>query len=111
MPKKWVIRVASYRHEGRLVPRRARGLRAAAVTLATREGIDWHSTRGREELLIALAGQVRVEIRSFPSLPRRLGRVTLKAGQCALLPRHTLHRVINRSAGKASYLYVTAPVR
>jgi mannose-6-phosphate isomerase-like protein (cupin superfamily) len=70
--------------------------------------MDWHSTRTREELLMALAGQVHVEVRA--SL-RRVRRVVLKTGQCAFLAPHTLHRVINRSTAKASYLYVTAPTR
>ena len=80
--------------------------------------MDWHSTRSREELLILLAGQVDLEAerprpRASPAQRRgasrgRLRRVALRAGQCAFLPKRTLHRVINRSSADARYLYVAA---
>ena len=93
--------------KGRVVPAAARGLRAAVVVLPPGGVMDWHSTHAREELLVALAGRVRVEVRSA----HRLRRLTLKAGTCAFLPRHTLHRVVNQSSLMARYLYVTAPTR
>jgi len=87
------------------VPRRARGLRAAAVRLKAGAVMDWHSTHGREELLITLSGRVRMDIQSTP---RRVTPVMLKAGRCALLPKRTLHRVVNRSKTEARYIYVSA---
>ncbi len=101
------IRTVSYRRPGRLVPRREHGLRAGSVVLRPGRVMDWHSTDRREELLIVLVGRVRVEI----ATPSRRKTVRLKAGQCALLPRRTRHRVVNRSATNASYLYITALVR
>ena len=90
-----------------MVPAQTKGLRAAVVVLQPGEVMDWHSTHAREELLVALAGRVRVEVRSA----HRLRRLSLTSGMCAFLPRQTLHRVVNRSPAAARYLYVTAPVR
>ena len=101
------VRLRSYDRDGRLVPPQARGLRARAVTLKPHGIMDWHSTKAREELVIALAGDVRIEV-AAPS--RRIHHVPLRRGQCAFLPAQTRHRVVNRSGGRARYLYVTAPV-
>ena len=67
--------------------------------------MDWHSTRGREELLIALSGVVQLELGSPRRSPRRF---TLRAGSCTWLAPRTLHRVINRASKTAHYLYITA---
>ena len=68
--------------------------------------MGWHSTRNREELLIALAGSVRIETRRG----RASRRVGLRAGQCAFVPRATEHRLVNASRRvTARYLYVTGP--
>jgi len=96
--------MASYRRAGRLLPRRAAGLRAGVVALKPGEIMEWHSTRTREELLIALEGGFDVDIQR-PRGGRR--EIRLKDGQCLLLPRQTLHRVVNRSRAGARYLYVT----
>ncbi len=69
--------------------------------------MDWHSTRSREELLIALAGRVSLEVHVASRVTRQ---IPLRAGQCAFLPAKTLHRVVNRSQTDAHYLYVTAPI-
>jgi uncharacterized cupin superfamily protein len=74
------------------------------VALKPGEAMRWHSTKDREELIIILAGQVQLEVERPHS---RRGRTTLQAGQCALLPRHMLHTVVNRSARTARYLYIT----
>ena len=108
MRKTWSMRVVSYQREGRLVPLTARGLRARSVMLAHGQVMEWHSTRTREELLIALSGVVNVEVTS-PASSRR--RTRLIAGQCAFLPRETMHRVINDSRTRVHYIYVTAPAR
>ena len=101
------VRKTSYRRAGRLVPRGARGLRARAVALGRGGMMAWHSTRLREELLIALTGTMHVEIE--PPAKGRTRSLILKAGDCVFLPRATVHRVVNRSPGAARYLYVTAP--
>lgn len=93
------IHTASYRATGRLVPRRTTGLRAGSVALKPGEAMPWHSTEGREEFLIILAGRVHLQTEQ-PS-------ILLKAGQCAWLPRHTSHTVRNCSRRTARYLYVT----
>ena len=98
--------MVSYQRGGRLTPRRSQGLRAGSVVLSPGDVMDWHSTRTRQELLIALSGRVQVE---WQFSPRQLKREPLKAGQCALLSAQTIHRVVNRSSTKAHYLYVTAP--
>ena len=90
------------------MPDGAKGLRAGSVLLGQGGVMGWHSTRAREELLIALHGTVQLEIRSSP---RTVRRRILKAGQCAFLPARILHRVVNRTAQRARYLYVTAPTR
>ena len=92
---------------GRVVPTGAAALKASVVVLAPTREMGWHSTREREELLVALRGRMDVEWRP---VPHRARRVRLAAGQCLFLPAHTLHRVVNRSALDARYLYVTAPV-
>lgn len=66
----------------------------------------WHSTHTREELLVALAGRVDVEVRSGA---RAVRRIRLAAGRCVFLPSHLLHSVVNRSRTPATYLYVTGP--
>ncbi|MDP3703307.1 MAG: cupin domain-containing protein [Candidatus Omnitrophota bacterium] len=101
-----MTQVVSYRRAGRLLPRRAAGLRAGAVVLRPGNIIDWHSTKSREELLIAMQGLVRVEVKRPHRTPRR---VPLKNGACLWLPPHTWHRVVNESTKLARYLYITAP--
>ena len=91
------------------MPAVATKLRAGAVVLEHGERMDWHSTKRREELLIALGGCLSLELR--PSARAGSRRVSLAAGQCAWLPPRTTHRVVNRSATRARYIYVTAPVR
>ena len=97
------VRFTSWRRPGRFTPPRAAGLRAGAVRLNTGGVMDWHSTREREELLVMLEGRVQLELR----LSHRTSRVLLRVGACAWLPPHTLHRVVNRSAVSARYVYVT----
>ena len=87
------------------MPRRAAGLRAGSVVLRPGKIMDWHSTKSREELLIALQGLVQVDIERPHRTPRR---IPLKNGACLLLPPHTWHRVVNESTKPARYLYVTA---
>ena len=88
---------------GKLVPPNAKRLRGRAIILRPGEAVEWHSTGAREELIIALAGTVRLE----------LGRVVrphtalLRAGRCAFIPSATIHRVVNRTTRTAHYLYVT----
>ena len=106
MPKR-SVRAQSYRQQGRLVPPSAQGLRAATVVLQPGALMDWHSTQLREELLIALSGQVRLDVQAAAGV---LQRVSLTAGHCVFLGRATRHRVVNRSTIPASYIYVTAPV-
>jgi len=108
MKRRGVIRLGSYVRAGRLLPRRAAGLRAGAVALRPGEVMDWHSTKSREELLIALRGWLHVEIGRSRGAARR---IRLKSGQRLFLPTHTLHRVVNRSSRQARYIYVTALAR
>ena len=108
MRKSNSVYIASYRRAGRLVPRRAAGLRAGVVVLKPGGVIDWHSTRTREELLIALEGRCEVDIQR----PRGTQRtIRLQHSQCLLLPSQTLHRVVNESTKPVRYLYITAPAR
>jgi mannose-6-phosphate isomerase-like protein (cupin superfamily) len=95
----------SYRRAGRLVPRTSRGLRAGSVILRRDEAMGWHSTGRREELVILLAGRVRLDV----DTSAQIARWSLRAGECAFIPPETPHRVVNRSRTLARYLYVTAP--
>ena len=54
------VRRVSYLRSGRLIPKAADGLRARSVLLRPGERMAWHSTGGREELLILLRGSLRV---------------------------------------------------
>ena len=103
MRRQGVVYVGSYQRAGRLLPRRAAGLRAGVVVLRPGEVMPWHSTKSREELLVALRGSLRVEVRRS----RRMRQMSLKSGHCLLLPRQTLHCVVNRSRKNAQYIYVT----
>ena len=102
------IRRRTYRRPGRLVPPGAVGLRARAVRLMPGQQMDWHSTRAREELLVALRGSLRLEVQDAR---RRIRLTPLRAGQCAFVPSQTVHRIINRSRAQADYIYITAPAR
>ncbi len=68
--------------------------------------MDWHSTHQREELILVLRGQVRVECQTG----RRMRRLRVAAGQSVHIPRRILHRVVNPSRSIAQYVYVTGPV-
>jgi quercetin dioxygenase-like cupin family protein len=91
---------------GRLVPGRARGLRARSVRLEPGGAVGWHSTGEREELLLGLAGRLALELRPRAS-GGRLRRLALAADESIFLPAGTWHRVVNRSARAARYLYIT----
>ncbi len=101
------IRIGSIRKPGRLVPSTARALRARAVQLPPAGIMAWHSTLTREELLIGCQGRLDVEIRRAG---QRVRQVRLSAGRTTFLPSHTWHRVVNRSAMSARYIYVTASI-
>lgn len=100
------VRQASYRRAGWLILRRSRGLRAGSVKLRRGQVMAWHSTRSREELLIAVQGRVCVEVLAGASRPRPR-RVLLSTGECLWLSTDTRHRVVNTSRSMAQYLYVT----
>ena len=108
MGLRFPVRAVSYRRAGRLVPPQAASLRARTVVLKRGAIMDWHSTSAREELLLALRGTVDLEWQPAGRSGPRLQR--LRAGECAFLPAHVLHRVVNRSSASASYVYVTGPV-
>ena len=103
-----LIRVISLARAGRVVPRRVRGMRAAVVELGPGAIMDWHSTGSREELLIVLRGRVRIHTAKAQRKDAKVATVMLRVDQCAFLARGTPHCVVNRSTGKARYLYVTA---
>lgn len=98
------MRVVSYRRAGRLAPKRRRGLQAGSVILRPGAVMPRHSTKEREELIIALAGRMLIEAEDARGCSRR---TILSEGRCALLPPRTVHTVSNRSRGTARYLYVT----
>lgn len=102
------VRRRSYRRPGRLVPRSRHGLRARSVVLRSGSAMGWHSTQSREELLIALSGRLALEIEKASGTVRQF---SLTRGQCAFIPSHTKHRVVNLAKATVRYLYVTAPIR
>ena len=91
------------------MPPSASGLRSRAVVLRSGGVMDWHSTGLREELLLVIRGALQLEIEA-PSA-RRILRRSLRAGRSAFVPARTMHRVVNRSARSALYLYITALAR
>lgn len=99
------VRRRSYARAGRLVPSWAKRLRGRSVRLSSGEGVAWHSTDDREEILIALAGSLQLEVAQDRD---RVKRVTLSAGHSAFLSHAVRHRVLNRSRHRAHYLYLTA---
>ncbi len=68
----------------------------------------WHSTRSREELVVALTGRVQLELQSHTG---RVRTVRLSAGQSAFLPSRVVHRLVNRWREPATYLYITGSCR
>ena len=64
--------------------------------------MDWHTTGGREELLIIMQGQVIVQTRRG-----RSRRIALAAGRTLFIPPQTAHRVVNAQRAPARYIYVT----
>lgn len=95
----------SYRRAGKVVPLQAKHFKGRSVKLAPGQAMDWHSTRNREEVLIALAGTIHLETENGS---RAVKATRLFAGQCAFLPTRTRHQVTNRSRRVAHYLYLTA---
>lgn len=89
----------SYRKSGRLIPKREKGLRARSVALDAAAVMPWHTTGSREELLLVIAGRVRVELKR--------GFRTVAAGDSLFLPAQTAHQVVSRSKGIVRYVYVT----
>lgn len=67
--------------------------------------MPWHSTHDREELLLVLAGRVRLETQTGRGIIRAR---PVRSGQYVFLPSQTLHQVVNASRGASRYLYVTA---
>ena len=63
--------------------------------------VEWHSTRQREELLLGVAGSVRIDYGD-----ERTRSMIMAAGQCVFLPPGTPHRVVNVSSSAAHYIYV-----
>ena len=102
------VHVRSLRRAGVAVPAGATGMRARVVILKPGEDMAWHSTQGREELLLVLQGSVQLEVQTSQ---RRAHRERLTVGQCAFVLSQVLHRTVNRSRNPIRYLYVTAPAR
>ena len=98
------MQAVPYRAPGRLLPKRRRGLRAGSVILRPGASMPRHSTKEREELIVALAGRVHIEVEDARG---RRGHIALSEGRCVLLPPRTPHTVTNRSTRAARYLYVT----
>ena len=96
------IRRRTYRRPGRLVPPGAVGLRARAVRLKPGQQMDWHSTRAREELLVALRGSVGLEVQEC-----HLGLAS--PGELRL--RRQEGRLANEREADAEVVPVTGPAR
>lgn len=94
----------SYKTPGRLIPKRAAGLRARSVILKPGQVMDWHCTKDREELLIILKGKLVFEVQSLSSKVRIY---IVSVGQSVFLSSKTMHRLVNRSHLIAKYIYVT----
>lgn len=86
------------------MPSAACRLKGRSMRLKPGEGVEWHTTGAREEVLIILGGSIRLDL--MPPRGPRASR-TLSAGRCAFLPRRVRHRVVNRSRRVARYLYIT----
>ena len=114
------------------MPNQAHALHARCVGLKSGGVMEWHSTHAREELLLIMNGRVVLEWQSAWSPPGkpwaptprsvggdipsgvegspRIARRALAAGQCAWIPVHTIHRVVNPFRRPATYVYVTGSV-
>lgn len=101
------VTVRSYRRPGRLMPRSERGLRACSVCLRPGQVMPWHSTGAREEVVLVLDGQLRLELRRASG---RLARRVVREGSSVYLPPRTPHQLVNASRRSARYVYVTGAV-
>jgi quercetin dioxygenase-like cupin family protein len=88
---------------GKVVPESASRLKGRSIRLAKGGSMAWHSTQGREELIIAVSGKIHVQINSI----KRTESILIRQGQCIFIPKNTEHRVLNKSQGTSRYLYVT----
>ncbi len=104
MVKQIPITRRSYGRAGRLVPPEAKRLRSRSVQLKPGGLREWHTTGPREELVIVLAGSLRLECRQGGTQIRRM---TVRAGECVFIPSGTWHRLLNGSPRASRYLYVT----
>jgi len=107
MPANTRKRITRYRyhHPGRLVPPDAKHLRGRSMRLLPGETVAWHTTGKREEVIIVLAGSLRLDLADGGRVART---TTLSVGHCVFLPQAVAHRVVNRFTRIARYLYFTA---
>jgi len=77
------------------------GMRSGRVVLLPGKAMERHSTKGNEEMLVFLKGEVRVV----------LGTETLvmAEGQALYIPPQTEHELHNDGTGEARYVYIVAP--
>ena len=99
------VRRRSYSRVGRLVPAGAAHFRGRSMRLLPGQGVEWHSTGRREEVLLAMTGTLWLE---YEQPAHRVRNLKLSAGECVFLPQAVRHRVINRSLRTTRYLYLTA---
>jgi mannose-6-phosphate isomerase-like protein (cupin superfamily) len=79
------------------------GMRSGKVYLQPGQSCGQHSTKGREELLVFLAGSGELLIGEEKSF--QVGR-----GKVAYIPSHTNHDVKNTGSEPLVYVYCVAPV-
>ena len=75
------------------------------MRLSPGQGVNWHSTGRREEVVLAVRGTLWLE---YEQHAHRVRSLTLSAGECVFLSQAVRHRVINRSGRTTHYLYLTA---
>jgi mannose-6-phosphate isomerase-like protein (cupin superfamily) len=78
------------------------GMRAGLVILKPGEEIGEHSTESKEESLVILSGNAKIQCVGHPDF-------SAAAGSLVYIPPHTRHNVRNVGKGQLKYVYIVSP--
>ena len=77
------------------------GMKAGRVWLAPGQECGLHSTEGREELLVFLAGQGTAAVGGE--------RLSVGVGKVCYIPPHTEHNILNTGTDDLIYIFCVTP--
>lgn len=80
-------------------------MRSGLVTLKKGENVGAHSTNNYEEMLVILSGIGELENNKFKK------RLSIKKGDIAYIPPHTVHNVYNIGESILKYIYIVVKAK